>query len=102
MGFAVEVLDPVRVEHAEGQSRFVIVSLRVLLPVRFFLHSLELRVQVFGGILDGGLPFLFVRVLLAFLDQVGEYCVVDGEALHGVQLLHEFEAHGAPHPVFPI
>jgi hypothetical protein len=69
--------------------------------MRLLLHSLKLSEQEDRGIFDGVLLAEFEGDLRFLLDEMGEDGVVDGKAVDGVELLDEFEAHGAPHPAVP-
>ena len=72
----------------------------MLLPVSLLLDPLELGVQEFGSILDGGIFFFVLHFLLVLLDQVSKYCVVDGQSLHRIKLFDQLQTHGASHSIF--
>lgn len=97
MGLAEEVLHAVVVEHAEGQPRVGVDALGVVLHVGLLLHPLELPEQPHPCVLDGVLHALLECLLGLFFDEVGEDGVVDGDPLDVVELLDQFETHGAAH-----
>lgn len=101
VGLAIEMLNAIRMEYTERQTWFVVVFLWVLLPVSLLLDPLELGVQEFGSILDGGIFFFVLHFLLVLLDQVSKYCVVDGQSLHRIKLFDQLQTHGASHSIFP-
>lgn len=75
------MLNSVIVEHAEGQTRIMIDSLRVFLHVCLFLDSFE-----FSEYKDICVSYrvcfaLLLTVISLFLDDVGKDGVVDGQSI---------------------
>lgn len=65
------------------------------------LHPLKLPKQKHRRILNGVLLALFLQGLGLLLDYMCEDGVIDGEAIDGVELLDQFETHGASYPPVP-
>lgn len=95
---AVEVLDPVLMEDAEGLAGVRVNFEGVLKAVRIFLDPLELGVEEARRIINEGLAPLSFALVLISLHQRPEYGVVDGQPLEGVHRLDQLETHGAPDP----
>jgi hypothetical protein len=101
MRIAVKVLNSIAMEYTEWESRFRINFLRILHHMCLFLYPLKLPKEKFlcvNNIIR--VSFFHVLFILVF-NQIMINGVINGEPFNGVDVLNQFEAHGASNSSVP-